>query len=150
MKQKFRFEKNTKKTILTMLESSEVESGVVIHLIEEEYDLDTMINASENGYLSFTQALRKKSFFPSSDCCAKLFENSIDFFKNRHEEKIIIEYDDIEAFPAEEEFLVDDDDVGLDQLLENDGDSKEDEIKEIDSEDDTPKFTPEDTSEHEN
>ena len=43
-----------------------------------------------------------------------------------------------------------DDDVEIDKILEDDGDTKEDEMKEIDSEDDTPKFTPEDTSEHEN
>lgn len=61
----------------------------------------------------------------------------------------MIEYNDIEAFPGEEEFVLDDD-VELDALLEEDGDTKEDEMKEIDSEDDTPQFTPEDTSEHEN
>ena len=73
-----------------------------------------------------------------------------DFFKNKKEIKLVIEYDDIEALPREDEFLIDDDDVELDKILEDDGDTKEDEMKEIDSEDDTPKFTPEDTSEHEN
>ena len=41
-------------------------------------------------------------------------------------------------------------DVEIDKILEEDGETSEDEIKEIDSEDDTPKFKPEDTSEHEN
>jgi hypothetical protein len=93
--------------------------------------------------------LRKKSFFPTSDCCAKLFDGSKKFFKNKKEIELVIEYDDIEAFPREEEFQIDDD-VEIDKILEDDGDTKEDEMKEIDSEDDTPKFTPEDTSEHEN
>ncbi len=150
MKHKIRFEKNMKENRLTVFESSEVDPGVVIILLEEEYDLKEIIKASKNGYLSFTQVLRKKSFFPSSDCCAKLFEKSIDFFKYKKHVKLIVEYDDIEAFPDEEEFVIEDTDVELDQILEDDGDTKEDEIKEIDSEDDTPKFTPEDTSEHEN
>ncbi len=149
MRQKFRFEKNIKKNSLTVSESSEVDSGVVIQLLEEEYDLDKLVQASKKSYQAFTQALRKKSFFPSSDCCARIFDNSLEFFKNKKERVLTVEYDDIEAFSEEEEFQMDDD-VEIDKILEDDGDSKEDEIKEIDSGDDTPKFTPEDTSEHEN
>ena len=150
MKQKIRFDKNVKKNTLTILESSEVDLGVVVLLIEEEYDLDTIIEASKNGYKSFTKALRKKGFFPTSDCCAKLFEKSSDFLKDKNQEKLIIDYNDIEAFPDEEEFSIDDSDVEFDKILEEDGNTKDDEMKEIDSEDDTPKFTPEDISEHEN
>jgi hypothetical protein len=149
MRQTIRFEKNVKKNTLTIFESSEVDPGIVIKLLEEEYNLDEMVQASKKGYQVFTQALRKKSFFPTSDCCAKLFDNSLEFFKKKKEIELVIEYDDIEAFPGEEEFQMDDD-VEIDKILEDDGDTKEDEMKEIDSEEDTPKFTPEDTSEHEN
>lgn len=149
MRQKIRFLKNVKKNSLTVFESSEVDPGVVIKLLEEEYNLEDMVQASKKGYQVFTQALRKKSFFPTSDCCAKLFDNSMEFFKKKKEIELVIEYDDIEAFPGEEEFQIDDD-VEIDKILEDDGDTKENEMKEIDSEDDTPKFTPEDTSEHEN
>ena len=150
MRQTMRFEKNIKKNILTIFESSEVDPGVVILLIEEEYDLKEMIKASAEGFQVFSQALRKRSFFPASDCCFKLFEKSREFFKNKKEDKIVIEYNDIEAFPKEEEFQIEADDVEIDKILEEDGDTKEAEIKEIDSEDDTPKFKPEDNSEHEN
>ncbi|MCP4671892.1 MAG: hypothetical protein GY857_11365 [Desulfobacula sp.] len=149
MRQTIRFEKNVKKNSVTVFESSEVEPGVVILLLEQDYDLKVLAQASKQDYQSFTQAIRKKSFFPTSDCCAKLFDLSKDFFKNKNEEKLEVEYDDIEAFPNEDEFLIDDD-VELDKILEDDGDTKEDEMKEIDSEDDTPKFKPEDISEHEN
>ena len=149
MRHEIRFEKNVKKNTLTVFESSEVDPGVVIKLLEEEYILDDLVQASKKGYQDFTQAVRKKSFFPNSDCCAKLFNSSLGFFKNKKEIKLLIEYDDIEALPREEDFQIDDD-VELDKILEDDGDTKEDEMKEIDSEDDTPKFTPEDTSEHEN
>ena len=150
MKQKIRFEKNIKDGILTILEYSEVDPGVVMLLHEEEYGLEEMIQASKEGVDAFLAQFRRRSFFPARDMAVKLFEGSVAFFKDGAEEKLIIEYNDIEAFPGEEEFVLEDDDVELDALLEEDGDTKEDEMKEIDSEDDTPKFTPEDTSEHEN
>ncbi|MCD4720347.1 MAG: hypothetical protein K8S13_10895 [Desulfobacula sp.] len=150
MRQKIRFEKNIKGKKLTILESSEVDPGVVILLHEEEYNLEEVAKASIEGVQAFSQLIRRRSFFPSSDLCNKLFGNTIDFFKKDAEEKIIIEYDDVEAFPKEEAFQLEDDDVEIDKILEADGETSEDEIKEIDSGDDTPKFTPEDTSEHEN
>ncbi len=149
MRQKIRFEKNLKAGLLTILESSEVDPGVVMPLLEEEYDLEQMAAASKNGLEAFCQVLRRRTFFPTSDMSEKLYDNSIKFFKSKDELTLVIEYDDAEAFPQEEEFKLDDD-VEIDKILEEDGDTKEDEIKEIDSEDDTPKFTPEDNSEHEN
>jgi len=150
MRQKIRFEKNIKGGKVTILEFSEVDPGVVILLHEEEYSLEEMAKASEEGFQAFSSLLRRRSFFPASYLCKKLFENTMEFFKNKAEKKIIIEYDDVEAFPKEEEFQLDDEDVEIDKILEEDGTTDEDEIKEIDSKDDTPKFTPEDTSEHEN
>ncbi|MCP3944526.1 MAG: hypothetical protein GY710_24030 [Desulfobacteraceae bacterium] len=149
MKQKIRFEKNFKDDILTVLEFSEVDPGVVMLLHEEEYSLAELTLASKEGVDAFLPLFRRRSFFPAMDMAVKLFEGSVAFFKNKAEEKLVIEYNDIEAFPGEDEFRLDDD-VELDALLDEDGDSKEDEMREIDSEDDTPVFTPEDTSEHEN
>ena len=82
----------------------------------------------------------------------KLFESAGEFFADPESDKMEIEYNDVDTLPGEEDFSLDldDDDVEIDALLDEDGDTKEDEMKEIDSEDDTPRFTPEDTSEHEN
>jgi len=150
MRQKIRFEKHMKADKIIILESSEVDPGVVLLLHEEEYSLKEMTKASEEGVLAFSNFIRRRSFFPISDLCNKLFESTIEFFKNDAQEKIIIEYNDIEAFPKEEKFQLEDDDVEIDKILEEDGETSEDEIKEIDSEDDRPNFTPEDISEHEN
>ncbi len=150
MKQKIRIEKNIKDGMLTILESSEVDPGVVLLLHEEEYSLEEMVAASKAGMEPFIALFRRRSFFPARDLAEKMFEGTKAFFKDAKAEKLIIEYNDIEAFPSEEDFRLEDDDVELDKILEEDGDTKEDEMKEIDSEDDTPKFTPEDTSEHEN
>jgi hypothetical protein len=146
MKQKIRFEKNIKDGVLTVLESSEVDPGVMMPLHEETYDLSQMTAAAADGLEAFTQMLRRRTFFPTRDLCVKLHEETADFFTDDSLEKVIVEYQDSETLPDEEEFHLEDDDVELDE----DGDSKEDEIKEIDDEDDTPRFTPEDTSEHEN
>lgn len=149
MKQKIRFEKNIKDGVLIVLESSEVDPGVVMPLHEEEYRLEEMTAAAKESLEAFMAVLRRRSFFPARDLCEKLYDNTKDFFGDAAAEKVVVEYN-VEAFPSEEEFQLEEDDVELDALLDEDGDTKEDEMKEIDDEDDTPKFTPEDTSEHEN
>ena len=81
MKQKIRFEKNIKAGKVVILESSEVDPGVVILLHEEEYDLKEMIKASDKGVQAFSHFIRRRSLFPTAYLCNKLFENTIDFFK---------------------------------------------------------------------
>jgi hypothetical protein len=149
MKQKIRMEKDHKKGVLAILESSEVDPGVFMPLHEEDYPLDEVIAAYGQGYEAFVNIIRRRTFFPINNIMIKLFDHAEMFLKDKKQEKIVIEYDDIEAFPKEE-FHLDDEDVEIEKILEEDGDTKEDEIKEIDSEDDTPKFKPEDISEHEN
>ena len=150
MKQKIRFEKNIKDGVLTILESSEVDPGVVMPLQEEEYSLEEMAAAAKESLEAFMALLRRRSFFPARDLAEKLYAGVQEFFEDESMEKLVIDYNDVEAFPGEDDFQLEDDDVELDALLDEDGDTKEDEMKEIDSEDDTPRFTPEDTSEHEN
>ncbi|OGR10458.1 MAG: hypothetical protein A2277_18855 [Desulfobacterales bacterium RIFOXYA12_FULL_46_15] len=150
MKQKIRFEKNIKEGKLVILESSEVDPGFVMPLLEEEYSLAGVAKASAEGSKAFRQIIRRKSFFPTSEVCMKLFEGTVDFFKNDKDLVVIIEYDDADTFPKEERFILEDDDVELDQILEEDGETSEDEIKEIDDGEDSLRYSPEDISEHEN
>ena len=150
MKQKIRFDKNIKDNILTVLESAEVDPGVVMPLHEEDYDLDAVSQACSQGLAAFLAVFRRRTFFPTRDMSEKLFEKAVAFFADSESDKMELEYNDIDTLPGEEDFRLEDDDVEIDALLDEDGDSKEDEIKEIDSDDDTPRFTPEDTSEHEN
>lgn len=149
MRQKIKFEKDLKAGKLTIVESSEVDPGVVMPLIEETYELDQIVAASADGLEAFYQTMRRRSFFPTMDLCEKIYENTASFFSKPDDLTITIEYDDSEAFPQAEEFKLEDD-VELDKILEEDGDSKEDEIKEIDSGEDAINFKPEDISEHEN
>ena len=150
MKQKIRFEKNIKEGKLIILESSEVDPGIVMPLLEEEYSLDGVVKASVAGFSAFRQFVRRKSFFPTADVCMKLFEGTVEFFKNEADQVVTIEYDDADTFPKEEKFLLEDDDVELDHILEDDGETSEDEIKEIDAGEDSLGYSPEDISEHEN
>ncbi|MGM0655672.1 MAG: hypothetical protein ACQETR_10195 [Thermodesulfobacteriota bacterium] len=150
MKQKIRFEKNIKDNILTVLESAEVDPGVVLPLHEEDYDLDAINAACKEGLDQFLAVFRRRTFFPTRDMSERLFEKAVGFFADPETDKMVIDYNDVDTLPGEEDFSLEEEDVEIDSLLDEDGDTKEDEIKEIDSEDDTPKFTPEDTSEHEN
>ncbi len=150
MRTKIRFDRNSQNGELVVMESMEVDPGVVMDMQEESYDLSQITEAYNKGINEFQSALRTRGFFPTSEIMALLFEETRDFFADASQKSVVVEYSDVENLPDEDEFLLDDTDVELDELLDEDGDTKEDEIKEIDSEDDTPKFTPEDTSEHEN
>ena len=150
MKQKIRFEKNIKDNILTILESAEVDPGVVLPLHEEDYDLEAVSLACKEGLKPFLAVFRRRSFFPTKDLSEKLFENAVVFLADAESDKMEIKFNDMDSLHGDEEFKLEEEEVEIDTLLDEDGDTKEDEIKEIDSEDDTPNFTPEDTSEHEN
>ena len=151
MRRKFRIEKDEKKEALIILESGEVDPGVYVALHEEKYALDEIKRALESGLQAFTEAVRRRNLFPTSDLCGKLYDNIKPFLSDESEDRIVLDYDDAEALPAEEDevFGEEEEDVELDELLGEDNDLGEDDIKEIDGDDDTPKFQPDDDSEHE-
>jgi len=151
MRRKFRIEKDEKKEALIILESGEVDPGVYVALHEEKYALDEIKEALEAGPQAFTEAVRRRNLFPTSDLCGKLYDHIKPFLSEESEDRIVLDYDDAEALPAEgdDEFGEEEEDVELDELLGEDNDLGEDDIKEIDGDDDTPKFQPDDDSEHE-
>jgi hypothetical protein len=149
MKQNIEFEKNIEENKLIIRESGEVDPGVNMALIEEEYILDLMTKASAEGLKAFRQHLRTKSFFPNTPASLKLFEETVEFFKS-DDISLSVSYDDNEGLPQEEAFFPDEI-IELDHLLAEDGEASEDELKEIDDTTDSPlKYSPEDISEDEN
>jgi len=154
MKQKFTFIIDEKKENISIQEADEADPGAFITVYEEQYSYDDMKNALEGGQELFIEFLRRKNLFPPQDLSIKLFEHLGGFFKEGGGDKFLVEYEDIEAFPKENEEPeeVDDADVDeLENLLQDETeDVTEDDIKEIDGDDDTPKFQPDDNSEHEN
>ncbi len=151
MRQKFTFEIDAKKGRLTLSESAEADPGTFLKLHFEEYDLEEMKDVAAKGKDAFIEILRRKNLFPSLFLAERLFDAFSSLIKEGGE-KLVMDYDDIDSFPspeaAEEE---EDEDVELDTLLStDDNDLSEDDIKEIDSEDDTPKFRVDDNSEQEN
>lgn len=151
MRRKFRIEKDEKNEALIILESGEVDPGVYVALHEEKYALDEIKRALESGLQAFTEAVRRRNLFPTSDLCGKLYDHIKPFLSDESEDRIVLDYDDAEALPVEEddEFDEEEEEVELDELLGEDNDLGEDDIKEIDGDDDTPKFRPDDDSEHE-
>ncbi len=151
MRQKFTFEIDAKKGKLTLSESAEADPGTFLKLHFEEYDLDEMKELAAKGKDSFIGILRRKNLFPSLFLAEKLFDAFSSLIAEGGE-KLVMDYDDIDSFPspesAEEE---EDENVELDELLTTeDSDLSEDDIKEIDPEDDTPKFQIDNNSEQEN
>ncbi|MFO7749881.1 MAG: hypothetical protein R6V54_07270 [Desulfobacteraceae bacterium] len=154
MKQRFKFETDAEKGLVTLSESAEGEPGYFMPVAREEYDLEEMKTAVEQGKEVFIEKMRRINFFPPYDLSCKIFDAAEGFFAGGMEEKLVVEYDDVEGFPDLEEAVEDEEEyVELDDLLKDEKPSEdlsEDDIKEIDSDDDTPKFQPDDDSEHEN
>ncbi len=146
MRYRFTFEKNIKNDVLTVFEAGEIDNNYVV-MYEGTYGLKEMAQASEKGADQFISKLRKKNFFPDALISSKLYEATMDFFSSKSEDKIVVNYEDAESLAAEE---IVEEVLEVDALLaEDDDDISEDAIKEIDMDDDTPKFKPEDNSEHE-
>jgi hypothetical protein len=154
MKQKFTFNIDEKKETITIQEACEADPGAFISVHEEQYPYDDMKNALEEGGDLFIEILRRKNLFPPQDLSLKLFESLGKFFKDGGGDKFVVEYEDVEAFPQEQEEPEEADDADveeLENLLQDETeDLTEDDIKEIDGDDDTPKFQPDNNSEHEN
>ncbi|MGM0644621.1 MAG: hypothetical protein ACQETC_12685 [Thermodesulfobacteriota bacterium] len=151
MRRKFKIEKDDKNAALVILESGEVDPGVYVGLHEEQYGLDEMKEAVRSGIQDFTEAVRRRNFFPTSDLCTKMHDHIKPFLFDESEDKLILDYDDAEALPIEgdEDFGDDEEGVELDELLGEGSSLGDDDIKEIDGDDDTPQFEPDDDSEHE-
>ncbi len=155
MKQKFKFEIDSDNDILTLSESAEADTGNFFPVYKEEYSLTEMKRViKEEDEHAFIAKLRRRNLFPPFDLASKLFNALKDFFDNGTGDKIIIDYSDTESFPVTEEEVVEEIEnleeiVEVDKLLDDDGSVSEDDIKEIDSDDDTPRFQLEDDSEFE-
>ena len=152
MRRKFRIDKDEKNEALTILESGEVGPGEYLALHEETYSLSEIKEALESGGQAFKEKVRRRNFFPTSDLCGKLYQQMTPFLSDESENKLVMDYDDAEALPIEEEEELEEEEEGveLDELLGGDSsDLAEDDIEEIDGDDDTPQFQPDDNSEHE-
>jgi len=157
MKQKFTFEVDTGKNLFIISEASEGETGFFAQVSREEYDLEDMKEQIRLGRDAFIEKMRRINFFPPFDLSCRLFDAAETFLSGSGEEKMVVAYDDIDSFPDLEEIAEmeepEDEYVEIGDLLKDEKTSEdlsEDDIKEIDSDDDTPKFQPDDTSEHEN
>ncbi len=155
MRQKFTFIIDEKKETITLQEAGEADPGAFLTVHEEKYPYDVIKSALEGGQDLFIETLRRKNLFPPFDLSVKLFESLGPFLSEGQGDRLVIDYEDIEAFPSEHEVLleeVDDADVDeLESLLKDETeDLTEDDIKEIDGDDDTPRFQLDNNSEHEN
>ena len=156
MKLKFTLLKDVENNQLIVSETGEMDRGTFAKLHEENYDLDTMKEGVQRGESTFIGLMRRRNLFPPYDLAQKLFQSAETLLSDDEMEQILVEYEDIDALPSiddtpvEVEELEDEEDEISDLLKEDSDDLSEDDIKEIDSDDDTPKFLPDNDSEHEN
>ncbi len=157
MKRKYKFEKDLQADSLAILESGEVDPATFLNLYAESLSLSRLQEAAKAGAEKYTETIRTKNFFPAAHLANKLYEQSYAFLFDDETQQIVVEYDDAEALPMEPHIETiedeeEEEEVEIDSLLKDDKDTdlQEDEIKEIDAEDDTPRFQPDDDSEHEN
>ncbi|ACN16239.1 hypothetical protein HRM2_31560 [Desulforapulum autotrophicum HRM2] len=153
MKQKFAFEIDAKKGRLKISESAESDPGTFVPLHFEEYDVEALKSVLGKGQAAMMEMVRRKNFFPPNILATKLFAALSGYLEEGNEEVLVVDFDDTETLEGLEglEIEEEDEDVDLDGLLTSDDeDLSEDDIKEIDSDDDTPKFHIDDDSEQEN
>lgn len=155
MKQKFTFIMDEEKNTVILQEAAETDPGSFLTVHEETYPLDEITAAAGKGVDAFVEMARRKNMFPPRDLMERLFETFSDALEQGAQGPVVMDYEDIDAFPDEEEEIPDGDDADVDELEEllkddDEDDLSEDDIKEIDGDDDTPRFQTDDDSEHEN
>ena len=154
MKQKFTFIIDEKNETITLQEAGEADPGAFLTVHEEPYDYNDLKNALEGGQDLFIETLRRKNLFPPFDLSVKLYEGLAAFLHEGQGDKLVIDYEDVEAIPNEDEELEEVEDADVDELesllKDETEDLTEDDIKEIDGDDDTPRFQLDNNSEHEN
>ncbi|MFH1155916.1 MAG: hypothetical protein V1793_19065 [Pseudomonadota bacterium] len=157
MKQKFTFEIDRSRGILSLSESGETDPGTFVDVHKEEYPLEEIKTALGSGRDIFIEKLRRRNLFPPLDLAVRLFESLKEFMAQGEGDRLVVDYQDTDSMSSvgfrldeEEE---DEEDVGLeidDLLKDSVEDLTEDDIKEIDSDDDTLRYLPDDDSELEN
>lgn len=160
MKQKFTFKIDQSEGTLKLSEAAEADPGTFVPVHSEIYNLEEMKEAAEKGQSYFIEKMRRRNLFPPFDLAVKLFEAAKEMLSQDSTDTCLVEYEDIEGLPLMDSEAIDfagldddDEDAEIEDLLKDDSDSddlSEDDIKEIDSDDDTPRFLPDDDSEHEN
>ncbi len=158
MKQKFTFTIDKSEAILKLSEAAEADTGTFIVVHEETYDLEVMKGAAQSGQSHFIENMRRRNMFPPYDLAVKLFEAARNMFSDDSADSTVVDYEDIDGLPLLDHEAIhfahlsdEEEDVEIEDLLKEDPDDlSEDDIKEIDSDDDTPRFETDDDSEHEN
>ncbi|OQY01228.1 MAG: hypothetical protein B6I26_05060 [Desulfobacteraceae bacterium 4572_130] len=117
MRQRFNFEVNNKKNILTLSESGEIEPDSFLTAYKEEYDLKKIKKAIKQGQETFIEILRTRNFFPYSSLAVKLFESLEKFFKDGKKNQLSVDYDDIESLYSLENIQEEKEDIKVDDLL---------------------------------
>jgi hypothetical protein len=126
MKQKYMILKNNEKTGIIIREFAELDKEIFSFLCEEIFENETVKSAIEKGQDTLIKTLRTQNLFPQSIYAQEIASAVKIMFESGDDQPVELIFDDADLLTkAEEKPLplddIEDDDVGMDDLLdEND------------------------------
>lgn len=126
MKQRFVISRNTGGEKIVIKEYAELDKGVYSLLCEESYAVEALEVALAEGPDHVVALLRTESFFPTSYFAEKLIATLADYFQQGSGDTAKIEADDAECIKNPAPDTSDEENGGIDDLLDVDGEEMAD------------------------
>lgn len=121
MKQKYVLSKNEDNTKLLMTEKAEADPGIFESTCEENFDLGSVEAALAKGKAEFVEFIRTHNIFPTDHIAGLLFDG-ITTLLSGDDEKVVVDYDDMDTITVVEDFFAGDEEeaeeVEIDKLLD--------------------------------
>jgi hypothetical protein len=125
MKQKYIISKNDEKTGIIIKELAELDKEIFSFLCEETFEDETVKSAIEKGQDALIQTLRTQNLFPLGIYAKEIAEAVKKMYESDDDQPVELLFDDIDLLTKEEEKQlplddIEDEDVGIDDLLNGD------------------------------
>jgi len=121
MKQRFVISRNTGGEKIVIKEFAELDKGVYSLLCEESYAVEAVETALAKGPDHVVALLRTESFFPTSYFTGKLIATLGDYFQQGNGDTVKIDADDAECIKTISRDIPVEENDGIDDLLDVDG-----------------------------
>lgn len=128
MKQKYSILKDNKSGIVTIKEFAELDKGIFSLIFEENYEIEMIETAIQEGKEVLISAIRTPNLYPIAEYAEKIADTIIDYFENDPaEEPVEIVFNDIKVMQKvkKETAETEDKSVEIDDLLDDNEDSTE-------------------------
>lgn len=125
MKQKYTILKNDEKTGIIIREFAELDKEIFSFLCEETFEDNAVKSAIEKGQEALIQTLRTQNLFPLGIYAKEIAAAVTKMYETGDDQPVELLFNDADLLAKEEEKLeslddIEDDDVGIDNLLDED------------------------------